>query len=99
MRHTNGNYYFGQPLYAHAGFPDEYVPRVITFLKRLYGEIERYSSSNPERGSIGNSNGLFHRPPAGPRRRARTGRQPGDGPPATEFGHLRLGSSLLPVIL
>lgn len=49
MRHTDGNYYFGQPLYAHAGFHDEYVPRVIGFLKRLSTEVERYYSLNNER--------------------------------------------------
>jgi hypothetical protein len=42
MRHTDGNYYFGKPLYAHAGFHDEYIPRVLAFLKRLLVEIESY---------------------------------------------------------
>jgi hypothetical protein len=49
MRRTNGNYYFGQPLYAHDGFPDEYIPRVVTFLKRLSVEIEQYYISDPDR--------------------------------------------------
>ena len=39
MRHTNGNYYFGEPLY---GFPDEYVPRVTLFLNKLKDEIDLY---------------------------------------------------------
>lgn len=42
MRHTDGNYYFGKPLYAHAGIPDEYVPRVTVFLNRLKIEIDLY---------------------------------------------------------
>lgn len=42
MRHTNGNYYFGKPLYAHAGIPDEYVPRITVFLNRLKIEIDLY---------------------------------------------------------
>lgn len=48
MRHTDGNYYFNQPLYAHAGFPDEYIPRIVTFLKRLSVELEQYYISDPE---------------------------------------------------
>jgi hypothetical protein len=40
--HTDGTYYFGKPLYAHIGFPDEYVPRVVMFLKRLEIEIALY---------------------------------------------------------
>jgi hypothetical protein len=42
MRHTDGNYYFGDPLYAHAGFPDEYVPRIVIFLNRLKVEVDLY---------------------------------------------------------
>jgi len=42
MRHTDGNYYLGKPLYAHVGIPDEYIPRVVTFLKRLKVEIDLY---------------------------------------------------------
>ncbi len=42
MRHTDGNYYFGDPLYAHMGIPDEYVPRVVIFLNRLKVEIDLY---------------------------------------------------------
>jgi hypothetical protein len=49
MRHNNGVYDFGQPLYAHAGIPDEYVRRVVAYLKRLYVEIEQYYSFDPER--------------------------------------------------
>jgi len=49
MRHTDGNYYFGSPLYAHAGFPDEYIPRVVAFLKRLSVEIEQYYSFDRDR--------------------------------------------------
>jgi hypothetical protein len=47
--HTIGNYDFGPPLYAHAGFPDEYVPRVVAFLKRLSVEIEQYYSPDNDR--------------------------------------------------
>lgn len=42
MRHTDGNYYFDKPLYAHIGIPDEYVPRVVIFLKGLKSEIDSY---------------------------------------------------------
>jgi len=49
MRHTDGNYYFGQPLYAHVGIPDEYVPRVKNFIEILMPEIGRYYNYNPER--------------------------------------------------
>jgi hypothetical protein len=42
MRHDDGAYYFGLPLYAHMGEPDEYVPRVVMFLKRLKLEIDLY---------------------------------------------------------
>lgn len=48
-RHTAGNFEFGQPLYVHAGLPDEYVPRVVTFLRRLSVEIEQYYSSDHDR--------------------------------------------------
>jgi len=48
-RHTAGNYDFGQPLYAHTGFPDEYVLRVVAFLKRPSVEIEQYYSSAHDR--------------------------------------------------
>lgn len=42
MRHTDGNYYFGKPLYDHIGKADEYVPRVLLFLKRIKIEIDLY---------------------------------------------------------
>src|SRR3990167_5429386 len=42
MRNSVGNYYFGRPLYAHEGTPDEYVPRVVVFLNRLKIEIDHY---------------------------------------------------------
>lgn len=42
MRHTDGNYYFGKPLYHHIGKEDEYVPRVLLFLKRIKIEIDLY---------------------------------------------------------
>jgi hypothetical protein len=42
MRHSDGNYYFGDPLYAHVGLSDEYVPRVLMFLARLKPEIDMY---------------------------------------------------------
>lgn len=56
--HSVGNYDFGHPLYAHAGFADEYVPRVAAFLKRLAVEIEEYYSSDHER--IVNYEDLFY---------------------------------------
>jgi hypothetical protein len=49
MRHTDANYYFDQPLYAYAGFPDEYIPRVVAFLRRLSVEVKQYYSSDHER--------------------------------------------------
>lgn len=39
MRHSDGNYYFDEPLY---GTPDEYVPQVVVFLNRLKIEIDLY---------------------------------------------------------
>jgi len=57
-RHSVGNYDFGQPLYAHAGFIDEYVPRVVAFLKRLFVEIEQYYKSDHER--VVNYEDLFY---------------------------------------
>ncbi len=42
MRHSNGNFYFGEPLYAHVGLKDEYVPRVVSFLNRLKIEVDSY---------------------------------------------------------
>jgi len=42
MHHTDGNYYFGKPLYHHMGFPDEYVPRILHFLKIIKREIDQY---------------------------------------------------------
>jgi hypothetical protein len=49
MRHTNGVYYFDSPPYAPVGFPDEHIPRVTAFLKRLSVEIKRYYISDPKR--------------------------------------------------
>lgn len=49
MRHTDGTYYFGKPLYAHEGIPDEHVPRVTKFLNRLKAEIDDYYAYQPER--------------------------------------------------
>jgi hypothetical protein len=49
MRHTDGAYYFGPPLYAHVGIPDEYVPRVVKFLNRLKVETDLYYSYQIER--------------------------------------------------
>lgn len=42
MRHTDGNYYFGKPLYNHIGKEDEYVPCVLLFLRRIKIEIDLY---------------------------------------------------------
>ncbi len=58
MRHTNENYYFGPSLYAHVGFPDEYIYRVVTFLQRLSIEIKEYYTSSPER--VVNYEDLFY---------------------------------------
>lgn len=41
MRHTNGCFYFAPPLY---GMPDEYVPKVVSFLTVLKVEIDSYYS-------------------------------------------------------
>jgi len=49
MRHTDENYYFGRPLYANAGLPDEYVPRVVKFLNSLKAEINQYYSNEADR--------------------------------------------------
>ena len=48
MRDTDGNFYSGPPKFAHAGFPDEYVPRVLKFLDRLKLEIDKYYQYKPE---------------------------------------------------
>ncbi len=48
MRHTDCKYYFGPPLFAHMGQPDEHIPRVVSFISRLKTEIDdfyRHSSS------------------------------------------------------
>ncbi len=45
-RYTGGTYIFGEPPNADAGIPDEYVPRVVAFLKRLSVEVEQYYSFN-----------------------------------------------------
>lgn len=58
MRSTDENYYFGRPQYAHVGIADEYIPRVVTFLKRLSVEIQRYYISTPER--VVNYEDLFY---------------------------------------
>ena len=47
MRHTDGNFYFGEPVYSHMGLPDEYVPRVADFLKILKNEIDDYYKKLP----------------------------------------------------
>jgi hypothetical protein len=61
MRHTDAKYYFGEPLYAHAGLPDEWVPRVVEFLKRLSVEIELYYCSfDPERTANVNYEDLYY---------------------------------------
>jgi SIR2-like domain len=59
-RHSDGTYYFGPPLYAHAGVPDEWVPRIVTYLKRLSVEIERYYSFDPERADNINYEDLYY---------------------------------------
>ena len=60
---AGGSYDFGQPPYAHAGFPDEYIPRVVTFLKRLSVEIRTvlhffFFLNHPER--VVNYEDLFY---------------------------------------
>jgi hypothetical protein len=42
--HNNGNYCFGAPTY-NSKFPDEYVPRMRAFIKRLDVEIRQYYGS------------------------------------------------------
>ena len=39
MRHTDGHFYFAAPL---NGMPDEYVPKIISFLSALKVEIDSY---------------------------------------------------------
>jgi hypothetical protein len=51
MRDTDGNFYFGKPKFAHVGFPDEYVPRILKYLERLKSEIDLYYSNDPERNT------------------------------------------------
>ncbi|MGB2884690.1 MAG: SIR2 family protein [Dehalococcoidia bacterium] len=46
-RHTDGNYYFGQPGYAD--IYATYVPRVLNFLHRLKREIDQYYRPRPGR--------------------------------------------------
>lgn len=58
MRHTDGNYYFDTPLYAHMGIPDEYVPRVVIFLNRLKIEIDLYYLY--QTGRIANYEDLYY---------------------------------------
>ena len=53
-RNNDSRYDFGPPLYAHAGIPDEdvprdeYVPRVVAYLKRLSVETKEYYSFDSE---------------------------------------------------
>lgn len=47
MHHTGGNYYFRKPQYHHMGLPDEYVPGILYFMKRLKIEIDLYYSKYP----------------------------------------------------
>jgi hypothetical protein len=49
MRHPDGVYRLGKPMYAHMGEPDEYVPRVVKFLNRLKVEIDLYYLYQTER--------------------------------------------------
>lgn len=49
MRHTDGNYYSGPGLYAHAGLPDEHVPSIVAFLGLCKAEIDRYYQHNTQR--------------------------------------------------
>lgn len=50
-RHSTGTYEFGEPLYAHANFNDEYVPKVVSFLNRLKIEIDVYYLSDNNRST------------------------------------------------
>jgi hypothetical protein len=49
MRDAKGNYSFGLSLYAHVGIPDEYVPKIVGFLKQIKTEIDNYYESEPEK--------------------------------------------------
>lgn len=49
MRQNAGNYDFDNPLYANEGFPDEYVPHVVTFFNRVKIEIDHYYSHQTDR--------------------------------------------------
>ena len=59
MRHSNGNFYFGEPLYAHVGLQDEYVPRVVSFLNRLKIEVESYYQFENDRLRSASRNLIF----------------------------------------
>jgi len=48
MRHTDGCFYFAPPLY---GMPDEYVPKVVSFLTVLKVEIDSYYSGYRNRST------------------------------------------------
>jgi len=52
MHHTDGNYYFGKPLFHHMGIPDEYVPRITEFLAILKEEVEHYYNIHPYKYNI-----------------------------------------------
>ena len=46
-RHTDTTYGFGEPLYAHAGFEDEYLPRVLRLLEILKAQVDEYYDYEP----------------------------------------------------
>jgi len=45
-RHSDETYYFGKPMY---GMTDEYVPKVVSFIRRLKTEIDNYYSFHSNR--------------------------------------------------
>jgi hypothetical protein len=52
MHHTDGNYYFGKPLYSHLGWPDEHVPRIVEFLHLLKAEVDEFYQKRPFKRNI-----------------------------------------------
>lgn len=45
-RHSDETYYFGKPM---NGMPDEYIPKVVSFIRRLKMEIDNYYAFNQNR--------------------------------------------------
>lgn len=44
-RHSNMRYYFGEPMYAHAGIDDHITPRVTQFCNLIQNDLRKYYNS------------------------------------------------------